>query len=206
MKRLIITAALAAFLLFGFGCGPAAGDIFPMTVGSVWNMDALATVGPAVASLDTFQTGTVVVTAAEKATLATGEEVVKFTTDVTIHQRMPESTYTIATHSYYREDGGWILSYAALDDSTADTTLVANPSVGRTWRQGAATAEVVGQEEITVPAGNYRNAWKVKVTGSGNVMFYWYAAGVGMIRWYLESEELGVKWTNNAELTSATIK
>jgi hypothetical protein len=210
MKRLVATTAFAAAMLLGTGCSPTAGDIYPMTVGSAWNMDLLVMAGATAASLDTFQTGISVNTAVERASLTSGREVVKFKYESSVHQRIPDTSYTSTTYSYYREDGDWILGYSTLGDSTADTVMTTNPAVGRTWQQGAGSAEVIGREDVTVKAGVYKNAWKVRLTtNQGGVpvdMYLWYAMGTGLVKMHYEGENLGYTVVYDQELTSATIK
>jgi len=173
-------------------------------------MEVLLLSGTTLAALDTAQTGTVVTTAVEKANLTSGEEVVKFKNEVTTHIKTPDTTYTNTTYSYSREAGDWILSYSDLSDSTADTVMVTTPSVGKTWHQGTATAEVVGQEDVTVVAGTYKGAWKVKLTvtsgGYTIQMYYWFAKGTGMVKMHWDWSAQGYSQTYNQELTSATIK
>jgi len=170
-------------------------------------MDILDLAGPVTPSLDTFLTGTVVTTAIDKATLTSGEEVVRFRNDATVHRRSPDSTYTITTYTCYREDGDWILGYSALDDTTADTVMVTGPSVGKTWHQGTATAEVIGQDDVSVPAGTYRDAWVVRVTSDQGIeMYSWYAKGTGLVRLHYAWAYQGYGQDYRQELTSATIK
>ena len=211
MKRVLVPAAIAAVALMGTSCTTAgSGDIFPMSVGSVWNMNILVMAGATAASLDTFETGTVVNTVVEKANLTTGPEVVKYKNEATIHRRTPDSTYSSTTYSYYREDGDWILGYSALDDSTGDTMMATTPTAGKTWHQGTSIAEVIGQEDVSVPAGTYKNAWKVKLTssqGGYNVdMFSWFAPGTGLVKFHYESSNQGYSQVYDQELTSTTVK
>ncbi len=201
MRRILILAAIAAIALIGTSCTTSGGDIFPMSVGSVWNMDMVAT-----AAQDTFMTGTYVTTAVEKANLGSGEEVVKMKTEMSQHIRMPDTTITTTSYAYVREAGDWILSYSDLNDSTGDTVMVTTPTVGMKWHQGTGTTEVIGQEDVTVKAGTYKSAWKFKMTTSGTDFFYWYAKGIGMVKAHSEYEEQSVEWMNDMELTSATIK
>ena len=88
--------------------------------------------------------------------------------------------------------------------------MMSNPAVGQSWSQGPATAIVVGQEDVTVAAGTYKKAWKVKtITNIGGVtvqMFNWYARGVGNVKMHYEGEYQGYSQVYNEELTSATIK
>jgi hypothetical protein len=210
MRRMRVLAAIAAVALFGTTCSPNAGDMYPMSVGSVWKTELLVMSGTTIAALDTVETATTVTTAVEKANLASGEEVVQFKDESSIHTRTPDTTINSTAYSYTREDGDWILSYSALDDSTGDTIMVTTPAEGKTWHQGSATAEVVGQEDVTVKAGTYKQAWKVKVTGSQGVftvdVFFWYARGVGLVKSYSEFEYQNYGQVYNRELTSASIK
>ena len=70
MRQTLVLAAIAAVALTGMSCSPASNDVFPMSVGSVWKMDILFTSVPTIGSIDTMETGTIVTTAGEKATLA----------------------------------------------------------------------------------------------------------------------------------------
>jgi hypothetical protein len=191
-------------------CNRDGGSIFPMTIGSVWNTEFYLLEGQSVASLDTFETGMTTTTALEKANLTTGKEIVKFKHESTVHLHILDSTYTATTYSLMHEEGDAIVSYAALDDTTGDTVVMAYPAVGQSWSQGPATAIVVGQEDVTVAAGTYRKAWKVKtITNIGGVtvqMFSWYARGVGNVKMHYEGEYQGYSQIYNEELTSATIK
>ncbi len=210
MRRMLTVAAIAAVALTGVSCNPDTGSIFPMTIGSVWHTESYLLEGQTIAALDTFETGTTTTTALEKATLANGKEIVKFNHENMIHLRTPDSTYTATTYSFLGEEDDAILSYGALDDTTGDTVMMSNPAVGQSWSQGPATAIVVGQEDVTVAAGTYKKAWKVKtITNIGGVtvqMFNWYARGVGNVKMHYEGEYQGYSQVYNEELTSATIK
>jgi len=201
MRRVLILAAIAAIALMGTSCTTSGGSIYPMSVGSVWNMDMVAT-----SAQDTFMTGTYIATVVEKASLASGEEVVKTKTEMNQHLRMPDTTMTTTSYAYIREAGDWILSYSDLNDSVGDTVMVTTPTVGMKWHQGTGTTEVIGQEDVTVKAGTYKSAWKFKMTTTNMDFFFWYANGVGMVKGRTQYEDQGVQWLNELELTSATIK
>jgi hypothetical protein len=210
LRQILGFAAFAAAALTGTSCSPDAGSIFPMAIGSVWNTESCLLAGQATAALDTFETSVTMTTALEKVNLTNGKEVVKFRSESAVHLRAPDSTYTTTSYSLLREEAGAILSFGALDDTTGDTVIMVDPTVGQSWNQGSATAVVVGQEDVTVPAGTYRKAWKVKtVTNVGGitvVMFSWYARGVGNVKIRYEGEYQGYAQVYNQELTSATIK
>ena len=207
---MLIAAAIAALALTSASCNPDAGSIFPMTIGSVWNTELYALEGQTGTTLDTSETGVTTTTALEKDSLTNGKEVVKFKSESTVHLRTPDSTYTTISYSFLREEDGAILSYGALDDTIGDTLMMTSPAVGQTWSPATGTAIVVGQEDVTVPAGTYKKAWKVKtavnVGGVTLEMFSWYARGVGNVRMHYEGAYLGYSQVYDEELTSATIK
>jgi hypothetical protein len=207
---MLLVAATAAAVLTGISCNPNAGSIFPMTIGSVWHTESYLLTGQAIAALDTFETDVTTTTAFEKANLTNGKEVVKFKSESTIHLRTPDSTYTTLTYSLLGEEEGAILSYGALDDTIGDTVMMSSPAIGQSWSPGPATSIIVGQEDVTVAAGTYKKAWKVKtITNIGGVtveMYNWYARGVGNVRMHYEGEYQGYSQVYNQELTSATIK
>jgi hypothetical protein len=207
---MLIVAATAAAALTGMSCNPNAGSIFPLTLGSTWNTESYFLEGHAVAALDTFETDVTTTTALEKANLTNGKEVVRFRSESTVHLRTPDSTYTTTGDSLLREEDGAILSYGALDDTVGDTVMMSSPAVGQSWSTGPATSIIVGQEDVTVPAGTYKKAWKIKtitnISGVTVEMYNWYARGVGKVKMHGEGEYQGYSAVYNEELTSATIK
>ena len=108
------------------------------------------------------------------------------------------------------EVGDTIFSYTSLDDTIGTPVMRSNPAVGQTWSEGSATAVVVGQEDVTVTAGTYKGAWKVKLSVShGGLAFdiyEWYARGTGMVKVYYDASYGGSERVFDEELTSATIK
>ncbi len=210
MKRILFLSAVAAVALLGTSCAPSGGPIYPMTIGSVWNMSSYTLYGTTLASLDTMSTGTRTNTALEKANLSNGREVVKFKNDATVYYKALDTTVTTTSYSYTAEVGDTIFSYTSLDDTIGTPVMRSNPAVGQTWSEGSATAMVVGQEDVTVAAGTYKKAWKVKIiTNVGGVtveMVNWYARGVGNVKMYYEGEYQGYGQVFNEELTSAVIK
>lgn len=92
----------------------------------------------------------------------------------------------------------------------------------------ARTAEAVRQESLTVPAGDFPNAWRVEVTRDDQPSVvnevYWYAANVGLVqRTVWEGDELVSKselmsysvngvgyfplvWGNTWEFTDGTVE
>jgi hypothetical protein len=210
VRRMLIVAATAAAALTGMSCNPNAGSIFPMTLGSVWHTDSYLLEGQAAAAMDTFETDVTTTTALEKANLTNGKEVVRFRSESTVHLRTPDSTYTTTGDSLLSEEEGAILSYGALDDTIGDTVMMSSPAVGQSWSTGPATSIIVGQEDVTVAAGTYKKAWKIKtitnISGVTVEMYSWYARGVGKVKMHGEGEYQGYSAVFDEELTSATIK
>jgi len=211
MKKLLIltVAAVACFIV---GCPSGTDDYFPMSVGSQWDYSGYMLYGTANPPTDTLQTMTTTTVAQAKTTLTGGEEVVPFQTTTISHTTFPiVTTDTSIGTSYSRESGDYILSYGSTSDSTPDTVMTTSLVEGKTWHNGSnSTALVVGKEDVTVAAGTYKNAWKIKytsVSGSDTMeMFQWYAKGVGAVKTHYETSESGYNMVYNQELTSATIK
>jgi hypothetical protein len=210
VRRMLIVAATAAAALTGMSCNPNAGSIFPMTIGSVWHTESHSLGGQSGGVLDTSQTAVTTTTALEKALLSNGKEVVRFRHESAVHEFDPDSSYSSTTETLLREEDDVIMVYAALDDTIGDTLMMLNPAVGQNWGQGIATAIVVGQENVTVPAGTYKKAWKVKTVANLGVVTVevhtWYAKGVGNVKMHSEAEFMGSVEVIDEELTSATIK
>ena len=134
----------------------------------------------------------------------------EFRDDTTTHTRTPDTTISTTGYFYMAEVGDTIKSYTSLDDTTGTSTLMSNPAAGQTWTEGTTTATVVGQEDVTVTAGTYKGAWKVKLSVShGGLAFdiyEWYARGTGMVKVHYDASYGGSERVFDEELTSATIK
>ena len=207
---MLIVAAIAAATLIGVGCNADNGSIFPLTLGSTWNTESHSLGGQSGGVLDTSQTAVTTTTALEKALLSNGKEVVRFRHESAVHEFDPDSSYSSTTETLLREEDDVIMVYAALDDTIGDTLMMLNPAVGQNWGQGIATAIVIGQENVTVAAGTYKKAWKVKTVANLGVVTVevhtWYAEGVGNVKMLGEAEFMGSVEVIDEELTSATIK
>jgi hypothetical protein len=212
MKQILVLALAAAIALMGISCTSPTGPIYPMTVGSVWNMSTTTLYGAIGAALDTWSTSTITITAQQEATLANGKEVTKLENEETIHDRSQDTaTVTQTSYSYVAEVGDSILSYVNTSDTIGTTVLRSTPAVGQTWSErSGATATVVGQEDVTVAAGTYKGAWKVKVAttiiDAPVDMYEWYARGTGLVKDSFDLSAMGTETNYRSELTSATIK
>jgi hypothetical protein len=211
MKKLLILT-VAALVCFMVGCkSGGSDDYFPMTVGSQWDYSGYTLYGTTNPPTDTMQTMTSTTIAQAKTTLSNGNEVVPFQSTTVKHILFPiERTDTTSVTGYARESGDVILSYSSTNDTTPDTLMITTLEANKTWYDGSRTALVVGQEDVTVAAGTYKNAWKIKyttVSGSDTMeMFQWFAKGVGAVKTHYETSESGFYIIYDQGLTSSTIK
>ena len=136
------------------------------------------------------------------------------TNEETIRDRKPDTATVGQTgYCYVAEVGDSVLTYVNPSDTTGTTIMRSTPAVGQTWSEGsAATATVVDQEDVTVAAGTYKGAWKVKVSTTmadfpAPVDIYkWYARGTGLVKDSFDFSAMGNEESYSSELTSATIK
>ncbi len=214
MKKSFLVGVLLAAAVCFLNCDLSGGkdDYYPTTVGSTWNyyFYVLATM-PTTGAQDTVQTMNMETKATKNDKLSSGEDVTEMVTTVEVHIKFPDSTYTSVDTSYVRETGSAVLSYSSKDDQTPDTVLSLPLVKDKTWRISTdVTAKVVGQEDVTVTAGSYKNAWKVEtVYGSGTgatTGYHWYANKVGMVKYHSEYSAGGYPVVVHGELTSANIK
>jgi hypothetical protein len=211
MKKLLILT-VAAIVCLIMGCKSSTEDYYPMSVGSQWDYSGYMLYGTTTPPTDTFQTMTVTTVAQAKTTLTSGEEVIPFQSTVITRLFFPTvRTDTSIGKSYVRESGDVILGYDSLSTSIPDTLMVMPLEANKTWHNGSnVIVLVVGQEDVMVAAGTYKNAWKIKytsVSGSDTMeTFQWYAKGVGAVKTHYEYTESGYNMIFNQELLSATIK
>jgi hypothetical protein len=171
---------------------PAAKDYFPLRVGDSWKYHMI----------DEDGEYTVKVLSAEKQA------------DGTMLYLL-EKLVGMEIHDWYSKQDGWVLlhreAYPQQDGVEVKyetpRQFLKNPLVaGATWRwQGKSVAQtniresnqVVGPETVKVPAGTFR-AMKVISHGSDGeavvTKTYWYAEGVGLIKWMTEGGQVKYGW------------
>ncbi len=216
MKRwsvTVIVLVLSGLLWTGCDIFGTKEDYYPLTVGNSWSYRGHARVLTATDDQpDTVQTMTIQVVATGKDNLNSGEEVIELVNTTSVHMYFPfESTYTVIETTYEREAGSFVLSYESKTDSAPDTTLVLPLTKDKTWRINEFTvARVLQQEDVTVPAGTYRSAWKIEQTvNTGTQTFtqhWWYANNTGPIKAHWQESYGTAAYEFNLELTGATIK
>ncbi|MFO7638862.1 MAG: polysaccharide biosynthesis protein, partial [bacterium] len=134
-----------------------------------------------------------------------------------MRQRLGIDT-TIVTRdtTYILKRDEFVLCFSALDDTEPDTMLSLPVTEGKTWNvwvDGAEKVEamVLGREDAVVPAGTFRDCWKMKFTYTGPdpetpLMHYWVADGVGTVRHLMELETPEYTSTINLRLTHHDVK
>ena len=211
MKGFLILAAAVA--TFGIACNTTADDILPLTVGNTWTNTGYVLRNSGIASLDTIQTMSIVSTVMQQETLFSGERVFPVLIAKSVHLFSPDSNFVVASYQYLREVGGAVLMYDSLGDADPDTMLYQDLTVGRTWQgRNGYTTEVMGKGNLTVPAGVYDGAYRVKYiettqSGSTYPLYVCFATGVGEVMRDYEAPlvPFGTKGFHT-ELTSVTIK
>jgi hypothetical protein len=204
VKKLIWLLPVIALII---GCGgDDAENFFPLTVGNVWNYDLLYTM----MGVDTTEvTGTSTTEITQETTLDNNVAVFEQVTtmvwdDTTVMMNSVDTTYIQETEDY-------ILIYYDLTDTEPDTSLALPIEAGNTWTVYAdttdtLTAEVIGQDDVTVPAGTYNDCWDITYTSLGQTQDDWFAPDVGVVRQHMYTGVAPFLNEFTRELTSSTIQ
>lgn len=216
MKRwslLVIVLIISGLVWIGCDMFGTKEDYYPLTVGNSWSYRGYARLLTATDDQpDTVQTMTIQVVATKRDNLNSGEEVIELVNTISVHMYFPfDSNYTVIDTSYARETGSFVLSYESKTDSAPDTTLVLPLTKDKTWRMNEfVVAKVLQQEDVSVPAGTYRNAWKIEHTVNAGTQTYtehwWYANNVGPVKVHWQESYGTATYEFNLGLTGATIK
>ena len=218
MNRSVLLATIVAVTLFAIGCDKLAPepDYYPTTVGSTWRYEGemLFAQGDA----DTFATMVKRVEIAGTTTLAGGCEAAVVVSVDSMEMRIgPDASVTVTYDTtYIVKRDSLVLSYDSLDDNTPQTVLSLPVAEGKTWDVRVSGDEkveamVLGREDAVVPAGSFKDCWKMKFTYTGPdpeepLMHYWVADGMGTVRHLMEMETSGYNGTINIRLTHYDVK
>lgn len=210
MKGTIVIAAVIAALC-AIGCDSVKPDnYYPMGTGSTWSYTMWSTLETTGESVDTMMTGTTEVEVTGTRQLTAGGDVAEFVSTVTSYTRlpMPDTTVEVDTQ-YVRDAGDYILAYESLDDAEPDTVLPADLAENKSWHANDSTLMTAeAQEDVTVAAGTFEQAWRVKIDlGSGSEVKQWVANHVGLVKLHMEFEpQSGYKFESHTELVSSDVK
>lgn len=176
MKKFLLLIPIIVLII---GCG---GDdvtnYYPLTVDNEWNYDMTMT---EIIVIDTVTSDTTVVTGTNaseitaETTLDNGTEVFEMIMTMTFDNTLIPG---FADTSYVKETEDYLLSYSNKSDTAPDTMLALPLETGKTW----ADYEVMGQENITVPAGTFNDCWEIREVDEDTVYMY-VALDIGMVKW-----------------------
>jgi hypothetical protein len=199
MKKLMWLLPLVALIV---SCGGEEDEYLPLAVGNVWNYDMTYLM----ITNDTLQTaGTSVTEVTGETTLDNDVDVLEYVETMTWDDTLlvPNSVDT----SYLLENDDYLLIYDDLADTLPDTSLVLPIEQGNAWVVYAdsvdtLTAEVVGQETVTVPAGTYDDCWDIEYTSLGQTQHNWFALDVGIVKHFMQVVDQNMTVEFTRELTS----
>ena len=179
MKKLLLLIPLVVLIV---GCGDEEGTVFyPLSVGNEWNFDMTMT--ETTPSDTTVVTGTQSQEITAATTLDNGTAVFEQTMIMTMEI---DTLTTIVDTSieYIEETEDYLLAYDTKADTMPDTVAALPPEVGKTWNvDDSTTAEYIGQESVTVPAGTFSNCWKmVNIESTSDTTWIYVAENVGPVK------------------------
>jgi len=218
VNRSVLLATIITVALFTLGCDKLSPepDYYPTTVGSTWRYEGemLFAQGDA----DTFATMVQRVEITGTTTLAGGSEAAVVVSLDSMETRIgPDASITVTYDTtYIVKRDSLVLSYDSLNDNTPQTILSLPITEGKTWDVWASGDEkveamVLGKEDAVVPAGSFKDCWKMKFTYTGPdpeelLMHHWVADGVGMVQYRMEMESGQFTITMGLRLTHYDVK
>lgn len=183
MKKLLLLIPLVVFIV---GCdgGEEGNGYFPLAVGNKWDYSLTQTTTMTLPDTTFVMTGASTTEITDETTLDNGTEVFQQITtttyDDTLMQECVDTTYIEKLDTY-------ILIYDDKADTDPDTSLLLPIEEGNTWTvysdsADTMTAEVLGKEDMTVPAGTYEDCWKIEYTFTGATNTDWFAPDFGIVK------------------------
>ena len=175
MKKLLLLIPLVV-LIVGCGDDEEGTVFFPLSVDNEWNYDMTMT--ETTPSDTTVVTGTQSQEITAATTLDDGTAVFEQTMIVTI------GTIVDTSIEYIEETEDYLLAYDTKADTMPDTVAALPPEVGKTWNvDDNTTAEYIGQESVTVPAGTFSDCWKmVHIESTNDTTWIYVAENVGPVK------------------------
>ncbi len=185
MKKLMWLLSLL-ILIIGCGGEEETDDYLPLAVGNSWTYQTTYTM----IAVDTVQnTGSSTTEITRQVLLNNNIEALEQVTtniwdDTLIVPNSVDTTYLLVNEDF-------LLVYNDLTDTEPDTSLVLPIEDNNTWVVYADTtdtlaAEVIGQEDIAVPAGSFSDCWNIEYTSLGQMQNDWFALDVGIVRYHMQ--------------------
>jgi len=200
VKKLLLLIPIIVLII---GCG---GDdetnYFPITVGNEWNYDMTMTqiiVIDTMTSDTTVQTGTNSSEITAETTLDNSTAVFEMIMTMTFDDTLIP---VFADTSYVEETEDYLLTYSNKSDTVPNDTMLALPlETGKTW----ADYEVMGQKNVTVPAGTFNDCWEIREVDEDTIYMY-VALDIGMVKWTQSEIEADTTRDMLMELETYTVK
>lgn len=194
MKKLLLIIPVLIIV----GCGLFGGeDYFPLSVNNEWRYEGYQyTADSLKLAMESKITGQDQIKS---------KDVFVFVNKTTNYRFYPAIDTTVAIDTiYFMESKDTIWRYEDKNDSTPMILTILPFELNKTWRvidsisADTTVYTVTAQEDVSVPAGTYKNCWKLKINDGTTARHFWFADGVGIIK---------LSWTNYLlELKKATIK
>ncbi len=194
-KRLALAATVCLGVLLGTSCKSTPADYWPMAEGNLWIYRGV-TIYAAPDSVDTMVTDDVMTwKCVSQVMLGNG------------HNAWAMSTAPGDT-TYFEESGNAVLVHEDVSGADPDTWLSFPLEEGRSWSYYGGTMLVREKGTVEVPAGTYKNCWKIQMLSSKDQFqtFFWLAPNVGMVLMEMAEESGGYSYSIRTELTYSTVK
>lgn len=155
----------------------AADNTFPLTIGNAWKY-LLITEGRA-DTIALCETTFVTMKITRNTVLEDGTPVrERFITDVL---KGDTSLY----YEYYRAQDDCLLMYTQTDDVDPDTLMKLPLAAGKSWHLNEEEVSfVAGRQTVRVAGGVFEDCWKVGTVKNEDTTWFYYAAGIGMVKLY----------------------
>jgi len=173
VKKLLLLIPIIVLIV---GCG---GDdvtnYFPLTVDNEWNYDMTMTMTMTDPDTTITKTGAAELDITAETTLDNGTAVFEMFMTMTYDDTLiPDFVDT----SYIEETEDYLLQYDTKASTVPDDTMLALPlETGKTWDD----YEVMGQKNVTVPAGTFNDCWEIRGVDE-DTMYMYVAPNVGMVK------------------------
>lgn len=196
MKKLLLLIPIIVLIV---GCGGDGNNYFPLTVGNEWNYDMTMTMTDPDTTIT--ETGTSELDITAETTLDNATEVFEMFMTMTYDDTLIP---TFVDTNYIEETEDYLLMYDAKSDTVPDDTMLALPlETGKTWED----CEVMGQENVTVPAETFNDCWKIREVDDGDTSYTYVAPNVGMVKMSQKGTETDTtSYEMLMELKTYTIK
>ena len=194
-----VTIVITGCSLFNFG----GGDLMPLTVGNYWNMKINMKTTIAAHTTTSISYGRSEITG--KVTLGNGKESFSYKTGVADSVYNFDTVYVNTTY-FIKEDTAYF-SYDSLNQATGDYQGPVTVDIGTVWNANSMKFEVTAKEDVTVPAGTFKNAYKIAMTTTtSDTMWQWIAQGKGSVKSYFKAGDSSYSMETTTELMDYEVK